>query len=66
MFMVIGGLLILVLGVIKVVLKPVMIRAGQENQDYYAGLFKWINQAVTGIKEIKIANKESYFISEYA
>ncbi len=66
MFMVIGGLLILVLGVIKVVLKPVMIRAGQQNQDYYAGLFKWINQAVTGIKEIKIANKESYFISEYA
>lgn len=66
MFIVIGGLLIFVLVVIKVVLKPVMIRAGQQNQDYYAGLFKWINQAVTGIKEIKIANKESYFISEYA
>lgn len=62
----IGGLLMLVLLTIKNVLKPIMIRAGQENQDYYAGLFKWINQAVTGIKEIKIANKESYFISEYA
>ena len=66
MFFVIGGLLVLVLLTIKVVLKPIMVRAGQENQDYYAGLFKWINQAVTGIKEIKIANKESYFISEYA
>lgn len=66
MCLVIGGLLILVLFIIKVALKPVMIRAGKENQDYYAGLFKWINQAVTGIKEIKIANKESYFISEYA
>ena len=66
MFMVIGGLLVLVLLTIKVVLKPIMVRAGQENQDYYAGRFKWINQAVTGIKEIKIANKESYFISEYA
>lgn len=66
MFIVIGGLLVLVLLTIKVVLKPIMVRAGQENQDYYAGLFKWINQAVTGIKEIKIANKESYFISEYA
>lgn len=62
----IGGLLVLVLVVIKKVLKPIMIRAGKENQDYYSGLFKWINQAVTGIKEIKIANKESYFISEYA
>lgn len=66
MCLVIGGLLILVLFIIKVALKPVMIRAGKENQDYYAGLFKWINQAVAGIKEIKIANKESYFISEYA
>lgn len=62
----IGGLLIIVLITIKKVLKPIMIRAGKENQDYYSGLFKWINQAVTGIKEIKIANKESYFISEYA
>lgn len=62
----IGGLLIVVLVTIKKVLKPIMVRAGQENQDYYAGLFKWINQAVAGIKEIKIANKESYFISEYA
>ena len=62
----IGGLLIVVLFTIKKVLKPIMVRAGKENQDFYAGLFKWINQAVTGIKEIKIANKESYFISEYA
>lgn len=62
----IGGLLIVVLLTIKKVLKPIMIKAGQENQDYYSGLFKWINQAVAGIKEIKIANKESYFISEYA
>ena len=61
-----GGLLVLVLLTIKMVLKPIMVRAGKENQDFYAGLFKWINQAVTGIKEIKIANKESYFISEYA
>lgn len=66
MFLVIGSLLVSVLLVIKVILKPIMIRSGKENQDYYAGLFKWINQAVTGIKEIKIANKESYFISEYA
>lgn len=66
MCLVVGGLLILVLFLIKVALKPIMIKAGKDNQDYYSGLFKWINQAVAGIKEIKIANKESYFISEYA
>lgn len=59
-------LLILVLVIIKFVLKPVMIKAGEDNQEYYSGLFKWIEQSVTGIKEIKIANREPYFIDEYA
>ncbi len=59
-------LLIVVLLIIKCILKPIMKRAGEENQDFYSGLFKWINQSVMGIKEIKIANKESYFINEYA
>lgn len=59
-------LLIAVLLIIKVVLKPTMQKAGKDNQDYYSGLFKWINQSVTGIKEIKIAGKEPYFINEYS
>lgn len=59
-------LLVVVLLIIKCILKPIMTKAGVENQDYYSGLYKWINQAVTGIKEIKIANKESYFINEYS
>lgn len=59
-------LLIVVLLIIKCVLKPIMRRAGEENQDYYSGLYKWIDQSVMGIKEIKIANKENYFINEYA
>lgn len=59
-------LLISVLLIIKCILKPIMRKAGEENQDYYSGLYKWIDQSVMGIKEIKIANKESYFINEYA
>ena len=66
MIMTIAALLIVVLLLIKVVLKPIMVKAGQENQDYYSGLYKWIEQSVMGIKEIKIANKEQYFINEYA
>ncbi len=62
----IAVLLIIVLVVIKYILKPIMRRAGEENQDYYSGLFKWIEQSVIGIKEIKIAGKESYFIREYS
>ena len=59
-------LLVVVLLVIKCILKPIMKKAGEENQDFYSGLYKWIDQSVMGIKEIKIANKENYFINEYA
>ncbi len=62
----IAALLVVVLLIIKFVIKPVMVKAGQDNQDYYSGLYKWINESVTGIKEIKIANKENYFINGYA
>lgn len=59
-------LLVAVLLIVKCILKPIMRKAGEENQDYYSGLYKWIDQSVMGIKEIKIANKENYFINEYA
>ena len=59
-------LLLSVLLVIKCILKPIMRKAGEENQDFYSGLYKWIDQSVLGIKEIKIANKENYFINEYS
>lgn len=52
--------------VIMFILKPIMKKAGEENQDYYSGLYKWIDQSVMGIKEIKIARKENYFINEYS
>lgn len=59
-------LLVAALLVIKCVLKPIMRKAGEENQEYYSGLYKWIDQAVMGIKEIKIARKEGFFINEYS
>lgn len=66
MIMIVAALMIVLLFLIKKVLKPIMVKAGQDNQDYYSGLYKWIEQSVMGIKEIKIANKENYFINEYA
>ena len=61
----ISVLLIITLLVIKKILKPIMYKAGKDNQDYYSGLFKWISQTVTGIKEVKIGGRETYFIDEY-
>lgn len=57
--------LLATLFIIKKVVKPIMNKAGQENQDFYSGLFKWISQTVQGIKEVKIAGKEQYFTEEY-
>ncbi|MCM1143652.1 MAG: ABC transporter ATP-binding protein/permease [Blautia sp.] len=59
-------LLVVALLVIKCILKPIMRKAGEENQEYYSGLYKWIDQSVMGIKEIKIACRENYFINEYS
>jgi len=65
MTLILAVVLLVLMFVIKVVLKPVMYKAGKDNQDYYSGLFKWISQTVMGIKEVKVSGKEQYFVSEY-
>ncbi|MBR4208450.1 MAG: ABC transporter ATP-binding protein [Lachnospiraceae bacterium] len=65
MTVVIAAVLLLTLFVIKLWLKPVMKKAGSDNQDYYASLFKWISETVTGIKDVKISGREAYFVDEY-
>ena len=65
MTLTLGIVLIVTLLVIKYAIKPVMNRAGKDNQDNYAGMLKQIIEVVSGIKEIKIANREDTFINEY-
>ncbi len=65
MTILIAVVLLVLLVVINKVLKPIMHKAGEDNQNYYSGLFKWISQTVQGVKEVKIACKERYFVSEY-
>ena len=65
MTMVLAAVLVALMVLVKKVLKPVMYKAGKENQDYYSGLFKCISQTVQGIKEVKVSGRERYFIQEY-
>lgn len=65
MTLVLIAVLFLCLILIKVIFKPVMTGSGKENRENYSGLLKWIQQAVLGIKEIKIGNREEYFVNEY-
>lgn len=57
--------MVISLVLIKTLLKPIMNKSGKDNRENYAGLLKWIQQVVTGIKEIKIANREEFFAGEY-
>lgn len=65
MTIILAVVLVVLMWAVKRVLKPIMYKAGKDNQDYYSGLFKWISQTVQGIKEVKITCKEQYFVSEY-
>ncbi len=65
MTLVIAGILVVTLLVIKMIIKPIMKRTGEENQDYASRIYQWLAQTVGGIKEIKIIGKEQYFIEEY-
>ena len=65
MTLLLAVVLVLLMFGIKKILKPIMYKAGKDNQDYYSGLFKWISQTVQGIKEVKVAGKEQYFVNEY-
>ncbi len=65
MTILIAVVLLALLVIIKMVLKPILHKAGEDNQNYYSGLFKWISQTVQGIKEVKIICKEQYFVTEY-
>lgn len=65
MTLLLGGVLIVLMALVKCVMKPIMYKAGKDNQDYYSGLFKWISQTVQGIKEVKVGGKEQYFVDEY-
>ncbi len=65
MTILLATVMVLLLWIIKKILKPILQKAGADNQNYYSGLFKWISQTVQGIKEVKITGKEQYFVAEY-
>lgn len=65
MTLMISAMLLLTMLIVTKFVKPILKKAGADNQDYYSGLFKWISQTVQGIKEVKVAGKEQYFVDAY-
>lgn len=62
---VVGGLLVLCIGCFFILAKNFSHKIGMENQKYNAKLIQWINQALGGIKEVKVLHRENYFINAY-
>lgn len=46
--------------------KKVLVRKGERNRELNVQVTKWILQAFSGIKEIKVSNKEKFFVKNYA
>ena len=65
MMVVVVGLLLGVTIFITKVVKPRLNRVGAAARGAQADLYKWILQSVTGIKDVKVYNKESYFTGRY-
>lgn len=66
---VMSGIVVVVLGIemllIYKVIKPVLRKAGLSYQKMSANSNKWVLQAVSGIKELKVGHKENYFLEQY-
>lgn len=50
---------------VGVVFKRTLVKKGKENRNTSIKLTKWVLQSFSGIKEIKVMNKESFFLSNY-
>ena len=65
MTVIILGLLIICIGIFTAISKKFAKGFGRECQEYKARIYQWMNQALGGIKEVKVLNREEYFITSY-
>ena len=61
----IAVLLIGCLGLFYLISKKISQKLGRQNQRYNSKLIQWVNQALGGIKEVKVLERESFFINSY-
>ncbi len=65
MTVIIVSLLIICIGIFTAISKKFAKGFGRECQGYKAKIYQWMNQALGGIKEVKVLNREEYFITSY-
>lgn len=65
MTLIMTGFIGLILLINKKVFGPILRRYGNEVQQNNANVTKWLLQAMNGMKETKVLNKEKYFVDQY-
>lgn len=63
--LVVASLLLLFLGFFMIFFRKVLVKKGEESRQANVLVTKWLFQSFSGIKEIKVTNKEKFFISNY-
>lgn len=58
-------LLVVCIGIFTTISRRFSKSLGKAGQGYKAKLYQWVNQSLGGIKELKILNREEYFIESY-
>lgn len=61
----VASLLLLFMGFFTMFFRKVLVKIGEESRQANVLVTKWLFQAFSGIKEIKVANKENFFITNY-
>ncbi len=59
------GLLVVCVGVFTAIARKYAKKWGENCQEYKGKLYQWMNQALGGIKEIKVLNREYFFVDIY-
>ena len=52
-------------GLFFIAIKAKLDRLGKSQQQHHGDMFKWLNQGFGGIKEIKIAGREQFFVDSF-
>lgn len=61
----VASLLFLFIVIFTIFFRKVLVKIGEESRQANVLVTKWLFQAFSGIKEIKVSNKESFFASNY-
>lgn len=63
--LVVVGLLAACILLFTYIIKKYSKKLAQDNQVYKGEIYKWMNQALGGIKEIKVLSREDFFVENY-